>query len=225
MALGSDESRSFRDDDARRMLDLAKEYEKSEDSLESSTESTSQGVRILSLKTTLEQRDVFDRGENRDMGVPRFGLDSRLFRRVDRIAAELQEFLLKASRLVPGRINYFQVDPEDVLIPILEGCSDLAQLLMAWEMLCSRLELGHRFFEKYRKESRLPDSIEAFSPHSTTADLTEGLQVLDNSDQKMRHMLAYYPHHNNRPRLREDVSERLQILSADWQDIVLKMNK
>ncbi|KAJ6599531.1 hypothetical protein B0H10DRAFT_1959052 [Mycena sp. CBHHK59/15] len=45
--------------------------------------------------------------------------------------------------MVPGRNHYFHIDPEEALFPILEGSSDLAQLLFAWEVIWGQLELAH----------------------------------------------------------------------------------
>jgi hypothetical protein len=144
------------------MEKLVKEHERSGDSIDSANASTAHSVQMLALITKLEQKDLVDRGELRPVGTARYGLEEKLYRRVSRVVTELQEFLHKASLLVPGRTGYFHVDPEDLFIPVLQETNDVARLLMAWELLRSRLDLGHQFFLKYEKECRLPHSIEAF---------------------------------------------------------------
>ncbi|KAJ7429242.1 hypothetical protein B0H11DRAFT_2266488 [Mycena galericulata] len=198
---------------------LREEYEKQDESLEDATESTLQGATLLGFKSTLEQEDIVDRGDARERGQGRFGLEERLYVRTDRIVGELQFFLQRAARLSPARERYFHVDPEDAIIPLLEGSSDIPQLRAAWEILRSRIVLGMRFFNKYEAEvyddaaGRTPPR----SPASTAVEVEEGLRALETSDQKLRHMVAYYPHHHN-PTLRHD--QRLRILSRDWGSLL-----
>ncbi|KAF8146734.1 hypothetical protein K438DRAFT_1990248 [Mycena galopus ATCC 62051] len=216
MANRSQEDRSLRDDDGGRMEQLVKEYEFVGDH----QASTAEDVQMLGLKCTLEEADIVDRGANREPGSPRYGLEPKFLSHIARITAELQEFLFKASVLVPGRRRYFHVDPEQVLIPILEKSSDLPRILMAWEMLRKRIRLGHDFFLKYQKELRLPDSITDFSPASTTAKLQEEVKNLETADEKMRHVLAYYPHHYEGASTQRDERDRMRILRDDWLTII-----
>ncbi|KAJ7439820.1 hypothetical protein FB451DRAFT_1191894 [Mycena latifolia] len=88
---------------------------------------------------------------------------------------------------------------------------------MAWEILRSRIVLGRSFLLKYEREFNNPRSIEAYSPASTTVELSDGLLSLDTPDLKLRHMLAYYPHHNGGLR---DHHDHLHIMSDDWLTIV-----
>ncbi|KAJ7430271.1 hypothetical protein B0H11DRAFT_1943358 [Mycena galericulata] len=198
---------------------LRDEYEKQDESLEDATESTLQGATLLGFKSTLEQEDIVDRGDARERGQGRFGLEERLYARTDRIVGELQFFLQRAARLSPARERYFHVDPEDAITPLLQGSSDIPQLRAAWEILRSRIVLGMRFFDKYEAEvyddaaGRTPPR----SPASTAREVEEGLRALETSDQKLRHMVAYYPHHHN-PTLRHD--QRLRILSRDWGSLL-----
>src|SRR4051794_203233 len=112
------------------------------------------------------------------------------------------------------------MDPESILLPILQGSSNVAQILMAWEMLWSQLDLGHQFFLKYRKENHLPETVTSFSPASMSSDLQE-LQNLPTVDAQMRHVLAYYPHHytgfEHEPR---ESKEQQMILSESWEDVI-----
>ncbi|KAJ7671897.1 hypothetical protein B0H14DRAFT_2657317 [Mycena olivaceomarginata] len=179
------------------MEKLVKEYERLEDSIDSANASTAHSVQMLALMTTLEQKDLADRGEFRPAGMARYRLEERLYRRVSRVVTELQEFLYKASLLVPGRTGFFHVDPEDLFLPVLQGTNDVARLLMAWELLRSRLDLGHQFFFKYEKES---------SP-----------------EEKMHHVLAYYPHHYKGQFHERDPDERLHIMKDKWEDIIARL--
>ncbi|KAJ7848849.1 hypothetical protein B0H14DRAFT_2582813 [Mycena olivaceomarginata] len=189
------EEQSFHERDVERMEKLAQEYERQGELLESLSASTAQAVQLYAQKTMLEEGDVVDRGLNRNKREPRFALEVRFLERLSRTVAELQEFLFRASLLVAGRKRYFHVDPESILMPVLQGSSDVAQILMAWEMLRSRLDLGHQFFLKYQKENRLPEAVTSFSPASTSSELQEELRNLPTADAQMRHVLAYYPHH------------------------------
>ncbi|KAJ7906579.1 hypothetical protein B0H13DRAFT_2333316 [Mycena leptocephala] len=205
--------------ESQRMVHLMLEYEKEDESLEDPTMSTSQGALMLSLHTELEDRDVLDRGLVRLPGVSRYALEPDLLTRVDRIAGELQYFLQRGSALVPGRTRYFRVDPEDSIIPVLKGCSNVAQLVVAWGILRKRLHLGREFIQKYAREFRNPDSIEDYSPASTTKELTEEMRKMPSDEARMRFMIAYYPHHNEQLSTHR---ERLDVITADW-DTVAKL--
>jgi hypothetical protein len=191
------------------MRKLMAEYDRQDENLEDATESTQQGVTLLVLKGSLEQKDLFDRGDFRQPWEDRYGLVPALYQKVDRLIGELQHFLSCASELVPGRTRHFHIDPEDSIVPILQGASSVAQLVAAWEILRSRLESGQKFLTKYENEFYSSDVGKSpmLSPTSTTVELEEELKVLDGGDQKMRHMVAYYPHHSFP--MREDQVEGL----------------
>ncbi|KAF8210257.1 hypothetical protein K438DRAFT_1959545 [Mycena galopus ATCC 62051] len=91
---------------------------------------------------------------------------------------------------------------------------------MAWDMLRRRLQLGHSFFMKYRKEFHFPDSITDYSPASMLAKLQEEVKNLTSSDDKMWYVLAYYPHHNEGTRHERDERERLCVLKDDWLNVI-----
>jgi hypothetical protein len=205
--------------DASPMRKLKAEYERMDENLEDATESTKQGATMLTLKGSLEERDLFDRGEVRQPWEPRYGLVQELFLKVDRIVGEMQHFLSRAASLVPGRSQYFHIDPEDSIVPILRGCSNVSQLVAAWEIIRSRIELGQKFLLKYEDEFYSADAgrSPALSPTSTTVELEEGLKTLDGGDEKMRHMVTFYPHHSI-PGLRDD--QRARILKEEWNSLV-----
>lgn len=160
---------------SQRMSRLIQEYKKGNGDLEDAKESTAQGALMLSLHMVLEDKDIEDRGEERIAGVSRFALEGSMMRWVDRVVYELQYFLQRSSAMVSRRDKYFRVDPEDAIIPTLKGCGDRSQLIVIWEILRKRLELGQEFFRKYVKEFRKPEAIEDFSPASTTRELVEEL--------------------------------------------------
>ncbi|KAJ7142940.1 hypothetical protein C8R44DRAFT_726234 [Mycena epipterygia] len=73
--------------------------------------------------------------------------------------------------------TYFRVNPEDAIFPILEGTGDMAQLLMAGEIVRSRIVLAQGFIRKYAKELRNPDRIEDYLPALTATALGEDLKT------------------------------------------------
>jgi hypothetical protein len=107
------------------MEKLVKEYEQSGDSIDSANTSTAHLVQMLALMTMLEQKDLVDRGEFRPVGIARYGLEEQLYWRVSRVVTKLQEFLYRASLLVPGRTGFFHVDPADLFLPVLQETNDL----------------------------------------------------------------------------------------------------
>ncbi|KAK6996603.1 hypothetical protein R3P38DRAFT_2565178, partial [Favolaschia claudopus] len=129
--------------------------------------STYNSVQLLAAQTQLSKGDIWDRGIMKSDSPPRFQLAPTFFARISRVTAELQEFLRRASNLVPGRTTCFIVDPEDSCLPVLQSAHNLSQMEAAWELLRSRLELGHRFFLKYVAEFKDKDAIPA-SPASTS---------------------------------------------------------
>jgi hypothetical protein len=99
---------------------------------------------------------------------------------------------------VKGRKRYFWIDPEDAILPTLKGSGNLSQLKAAWEFMRKHLGLGRDFFQKYLKEFRNPDFIEDYSPTSTTKEWTNELKEMNTEDSRLRFMMAYYPHHNEK---------------------------
>ncbi|KAJ6449019.1 hypothetical protein C8R47DRAFT_999326, partial [Mycena vitilis] len=137
--------------------------------------STFEGVKWIIAKSELLIVDIVDRGVPSRGVIARFAVSSKLFARVDRITAELQVFLKSASGLVEGRKTYFIVDPEDTCLPVLQGASDVAQLQAAWSLLRKRVELGDRYFSKYRDEYEQGKAM--LSPTSTVPDLYDPLKA------------------------------------------------
>ncbi|KAJ7449714.1 hypothetical protein B0H11DRAFT_1677850, partial [Mycena galericulata] len=125
---------------------------------------------LLVAHLKLNKEDIWDRGIAKENAAPRFSLKPALLSRVDRVTYEMQTFLSQAAQLVPERETHFVVDPEDSCLPILRGANDLFQLEAAWEIIRSRLELGHRFLMKYIEEFK-DKSLAPSSPASTVAAL------------------------------------------------------
>ncbi|KAK6997336.1 hypothetical protein R3P38DRAFT_2798465 [Favolaschia claudopus] len=115
---------------------------------------------------------------------------------VTRVSAELQEFLRQAANMVPGRTSHFVVDPEDSCLPVLNGAQDLNQLEAAWELLRSRLELGHRFFLKYVEEFKDKEAAPS-SLASTVAALHQELKGGKSPLERIKTMYLDFPHHNS----------------------------
>ncbi|KAJ7603596.1 hypothetical protein FB45DRAFT_1014153 [Roridomyces roridus] len=197
----------------RRMDNLWNQYEKQDESVEDATMSTSQSALMLSMKKPLDPTEYMQWEVS---GNYRVALERILYQHVNRTVGELQYFLEMTAKLVPNRSRYFHVDPENALLPILGGCGDIHQLTVVWELLRSRLELGQKFLLKYKKEIEMPESIEVFSPVSTTQSVTEGLRELDSNEQKAKHMLAYYPHHNESF---HGVRDSLGVVTSSWSSL------
>jgi hypothetical protein len=68
----------------------------------------------------------------------------------------------------------------------------------------------------------MPNSIEAFSPASTTQQLQDEMSQLVSSDEKMHHILAYYPHHYKGQFHKRGPDERLHIMKDEWEDIIAR---
>ncbi|KAJ7236964.1 hypothetical protein C8J57DRAFT_1247465 [Mycena rebaudengoi] len=195
------------------MEELVRRFYKDEEDLEDEYESMDQSIHLLSLKVTLETKDIMDRGsQNRHFSRYRLELD--LLNRIQFVSSELQSFIQSAAGLVEGRTRHFRIDPGRALIPILSNASDIPQMEAAWDILRNRLVLGQKFFDKYVVEYK--QGISPLSPTSTTSDILEGLQNMPSLDQKLRHMKVYYPHHKE---AESSPSRRLHVLTDDWQSL------
>jgi len=74
---------------------------------------------FLSGKVQLKKSDLIDYGLDLDNVSLQFTLKLELFARITYVAINLQELLNEAADLVPGRISYYLVDPEEALLPAL----------------------------------------------------------------------------------------------------------
>ncbi|KAJ7251191.1 hypothetical protein B0H12DRAFT_1071984 [Mycena haematopus] len=199
--------------EAERMARLLQEFEKGDDQVEDSM-STDQAARMISLQIALESNEVVDLGEGERR---RFALEKKLLARVDRVVGELQYFLQRAAALVPGRRKHFKIDPEDNIIPLLSGCNTTAQLVAAWEIVRSRIDLGRKFVSKYAKEFANPDAIQVFSPMSTDSQVSEEGKIISSPNGRLRHMIAYYPHHNEFVRGSDAQHE---VMTGSWERVI-----
>lgn len=154
-------------------------------------------------KRKLDPSFVVDRGISRANPQPRFTMEASLLARVELVASELQGYLRRAAALIPDRRHCFIVDPMNTLIPILKNADDLAELQAAWDTLRTRLELGHKYFDKYDKEYKTSETL--LSPSSTATDLYDSLPDLPTAASKLTFLLNKAPHHQEQysPSIRE----------------------
>ncbi|KAJ7024885.1 hypothetical protein C8F04DRAFT_1301318 [Mycena alexandri] len=162
-------------------------YKDDEASLEDKEESLSQSIAVITGKKTLDTQEIWDAGENRDPNSFRYRITGHLLVKQEQVVRDLQWFLIEASKLVEGRNRYFHVDPGDALLPILSGASDAQQIRVAWDLLCTRLELGEKFFNKYLLEAE-GEGHSSASPTSTTSSLLQGYNMLTSAEQRMKHL-------------------------------------
>ncbi|KAJ7602214.1 hypothetical protein DFH06DRAFT_1024124, partial [Mycena polygramma] len=178
--------------------------------------STFEGVKWIIAKKELQPNDIWDQGVmKKSPHLPRFSLEPKLFRRIDRITAELQVFLKSASALVEGRTSFFAVDPEDACLPILQGAHELAQLQACWNILRKRVMLGDRNFSKYQLEYQTGNP--QVSPASTAPELYEPLKTQTDLNERLRLMHRNIPHHLED--LSQEQATRLDYM-YEWQSII-----
>ena len=111
--------------------------------LEPTNTSTSlqESITLLASKTQLVQKDIVDRGvDAMDLMKPRFFVNQELERHIALTAADMQGLLKRAADLIQDRDSHFIIDPEDILLPLLRGCSTISELVNAWSILRGRLK-------------------------------------------------------------------------------------
>lgn len=119
------------------MADLRRMYLESTNTLTSLQES----MTLLAGKTQLVQKDIVDRGvDAMDLTKPHFFVNQELERRIATTAADMQGLLKRAVDLIQDRDSYFIIDPKDVLLPSLRGCSMISELVNAWSILRGHLK-------------------------------------------------------------------------------------
>ncbi|KAJ7732466.1 hypothetical protein DFH07DRAFT_711858, partial [Mycena maculata] len=118
-----------------------------------------QRVTAFSSKKALEPRDIIDRGKNVKVPNlnPRFSLEPLFSMRVDRTVHEMQGILKRAASLIPGRSSCFTIDPYDTLMNVLRGAGDLDEMNVAWLGIAKRLELAHKYLDKYEAYFKIND--------------------------------------------------------------------
>ncbi|KAJ6489219.1 hypothetical protein C8R47DRAFT_1215572 [Mycena vitilis] len=187
-------------------------YKDDDEGLEDDEPSLVQQIILLSGKMTLEDHEIVDEGVDRDPRSYRFRVAAELLNTFAQAAFDLQWYLKEAALANPKRTKYFKVDPGLSLIPSLEGSSDPQQLRVAWDLLRARFELGRKFFDKYVHEID-PEGGEVGSPTSTRSSIIDGFESLADREQKLRHLVTYYPHHKD---YLPTARERLQSWGAAW---------
>lgn len=151
-------------------------------------------VQILARKVQLEADDVMDRGHTMDGSRPRFTISETFDRTLSTTVSSLQSILDRAASLV-GRASAFQIDPLGFLLPTLRGSGSLAELHTAWLAVKSRLEAGHRFWEKY--DSEFQTGIHLTSPASTNAEIYTAMQDDSSNSLKLYRLINEVPRHRN----------------------------
>lgn len=115
-----------------------------------------------------------DRGiDSLDLAKPRFFVNQELERRISTTASDMQNLLGQASDLIEDRDSHFVIDPGNVLLPALRGCSSISELVSVWNILRGRLRRAQAFFDKYDAEYRGSNPT---SPSSTNPEVYQTLK-------------------------------------------------
>jgi hypothetical protein len=85
-------------------------------------------VTLLTGKTAFDCSDVVDRGILLGTELPHFTLDEVMTKRITDTVSRLQSILHHASGLIPEQSSTFQFDPHGVLVNLLLGAHDVAQM-------------------------------------------------------------------------------------------------
>ncbi|EDR04615.1 uncharacterized protein LACBIDRAFT_330428 [Laccaria bicolor S238N-H82] len=95
-----------------------------------SSKSTQSRVMFYATKPSLARDEVIDRGP----GSPtqHYMVDKTLFEQIVRTVNELQVFIQHMAGLIEERTKYFQVDPDNTLLKVLEGAETTSQLHATW---------------------------------------------------------------------------------------------
>jgi hypothetical protein len=95
---------------------------------------------------------------------------------LNKTMGDLQDILKKASDLIPERTMYYKLDPQELLMTVLEGAHNLGQLHAAWTALHGHLKVGLKMFEKYDKQYQSLTSPS--SPASTAPEIYKTIKTL-----------------------------------------------
>jgi hypothetical protein len=106
-----------------------------------------------------------------------------MMKRVTDTVSRLQSILHWASGLILEQLSTFQIDSHGVLVNILLGSHDIAQMNVAWVALKMQLLLGTKNFEKY--SDQFQHSMVQASPVSTALDLYTSLSEIDYSTDQL----------------------------------------
>ncbi|KAJ7151746.1 hypothetical protein C8R46DRAFT_1229279 [Mycena filopes] len=191
-------------------------YKDDEDTQEDEEIALGQIIAIVTGHVTLDEQEIVDEGDEREPNTPRYRIQDDLLAREDQVVMHLQWYLTEASKIVPGRLRHFRVDPADTLLPILKGASNPQQIRVAWDLLRVRIETGERFFKKYIKEAESQRMGVEASPVSTTESMLDGFDLLSSTEQRMKHFITYYPRHKESL---QTAKERLTLVFSDWDTV------
>ncbi|EDR02101.1 uncharacterized protein LACBIDRAFT_309988 [Laccaria bicolor S238N-H82] len=178
------------------------------------SKSTQSRVVFYAMKPSLARDEVIDRGP--DASTQRYMVHKPLFEQISRTVNELQVFIQHMAGLIEERNVYFQVDPDDAILEILEGAETTSQLHAAWLGLTSRLGAAQKFMLKYQQEYQniqIPSS-----PVSTNPDIHKYISGLPDVDEKLRNIHGMIPRHAQK--LPQDAQRRLTETKEKWESII-----
>lgn len=147
----------------------------------------------IASKSALFPHQILDHGFSRSNNMPRFSLTERYEAHISGTIADMQNILKSASDLIPERTTYFKVDPDDLLLSVLQGADDLGQLHVAWTALRKRMEISIKTFEKY--DTQYQSLIVPPSPASTAPELYDTMKNLPSKAEKLEYLYSSVPHH------------------------------
>ncbi len=101
--------------------------------------------------------------------------------------------LAVAAGMIPHRLQWFQVDPRNIFLDILNGTDNVRLLNAAWKGLSGRLRRGHRFVVKYVNE--FERRIRVPSPVSTVIGAYDDWRMEMEPEDRLRHALETIPSH------------------------------
>lgn len=139
-----------------------------------------------------------------------------LLGQIGHTANKLQVFIHHMVGLIEERSTYFQVDPNDTLLKVLEGAETTSQLHVAWLGLTSRLEVVQKFMLKYQQEYQ--NTLVPFSPVSMNPDIHRYISGLLDIDDKLQNICGTIPHHANK--LLHNTCQRLVEANEKWENII-----
>ncbi|KAJ7827585.1 hypothetical protein B0H13DRAFT_2373717 [Mycena leptocephala] len=175
------------------MADLQREFLRETES----SGSVFSRVKVIVSKKSLDARDIHDRGIDRTDPKPRFALETGFAIRVQSTITDMQDILRRAALMVPGRSSWFVIDPQDALLPILNGAHDLDEINAAWLALHRRMQLAQSFLEKYEQNFQVSEeNMRATSPVSTNPEVYNRWPATKPSSVQLMYLFDNVRHHH-----------------------------
>ncbi len=117
-----------------------------------------------------------------------YWLEDKLFQLVAVTVLDLQDTLNRAMMLLEEQESVFVVDPDRMLLPILQGHDNLALFNTVWIVIMKRISMANCFFIKYKlqfQEHSIPNS-----PASTKPKNWDTVRSNELTDTKLQTMFA-----------------------------------